>query len=222
MTATARIVAVTPAITVIKVLGTSSNKRTGGEYRSVPYPGPSMDKASLRDRMRGLGPLSSEVSASVGAGLFAWLSPRLPGTISAFLAMEGEVDLLPLMGRLPGWRWVLPRVEPDSSVTFRDAAVPRERHRFGMEQPVDSGPVVPVHEIDVFLVPGLAFDRSGGRLGNGGGHYDRILAEARRDAVSIGIAPGRRMVEMIPVEGHDVKVGWLATEDGVVSCSPSG
>jgi 5-formyltetrahydrofolate cyclo-ligase len=74
----------------------------------------------------------------------------------------------------------------------------------------------------VFLVPGLAFDRSGGRLGNGGGHYDRILSAARRDAVSIGMAPGRSIVEMIPVEGHDVKVGWLATEDGVVSCSPSG
>jgi 5-formyltetrahydrofolate cyclo-ligase len=136
--------------------------------------------------------------------------------------MEGEVDLLPLMGRLPGWRWVLPRVEPDSSVTFRDAAVPRERHRFGMEQPVESGHVVPIHEIDVFLVPGLAFDRSGGRLGNGGGHYDRILTEARRDAVSIGMAPSRGLVEMIPFEDHDVKVGWLATEDGVVSCSPSG
>ena len=181
-----------------------------------------MDKASLRDRMRRLGPLSPEVSASVGAGLFAWLSPRLPGTISAYLPMEGEVDLQPLIGRLPGWRWVLPRVEPDRSVTFRDAAVSRQRHRFGMEQPVDSGPVVPVHEIDVFLVPGLAFDRGGGRLGNGGGHYDRILAEARRDTVSIGIAPARSIVEMVPVEDHDVKVGWLATEGGVVSCSPSG
>lgn len=181
-----------------------------------------MDKASLRDRMRGLGPLTPEVSAGVGAGLFAWLSSRLPGTISAFLPMEGEVDLLPLIGRLPGWHWVLPRLEPDGSVTFRDAAVPRERHRFGMEQPVDSGRVVPVHEIDVFLVPGLAFDRSGGRLGNGGGHYDRILAGARRDAVSIGMAPGRSIVEIVPVEDHDVAVGWLATEDGVVSCSPSG
>jgi 5-formyltetrahydrofolate cyclo-ligase len=181
-----------------------------------------MDKASLRNRMRELGPLPPEVSVRVGAGLFAWLSPRLPGTISAFLPMEGEVDLRPLMSRLPGWRWVLPRVEPDGSVTFRDAAVPWETHPFGMEQPADSGPIIPIHEIDVFLVPGLAFDRRGGRLGNGAGHYDRILSSARADAESIGMAPDRRLLETVPTEDHDVRVGWLAREDGVVSCPSNG
>jgi 5-formyltetrahydrofolate cyclo-ligase len=181
-----------------------------------------MDKTGLRKRMRGLGPLAPEVSARIVDSLFEWLSPRLPGTISAFLPMTGEVDLRPLMERLPGWRWVLPRVEPDGSVSFRDAGVPRETHRFGMEQPIDSGAVVPIHEIDVFLVPGLAFDRDGGRLGNGGGHYDRILSAARTDAESIGIAPRRHIVEKVPAEGHDVVVRRLATEDGVVSCPPSG
>ena len=171
--------------------------------------------------MRQLGSLPSEASARIDAALFAWLSPRLPGTISAFLPMEGEVDLTPVMGRLPGWRWVLPRVEADGSVTFRDADVPRETHRFGMEQPIDSGSVIPIHEIDVFLVPGLAFDLGGSRLGRGGGHYDRILSSARADAETIGMAPRGCMVEVVPVEDHDVKVGWLATEDGVVSCPPS-
>jgi 5-formyltetrahydrofolate cyclo-ligase len=181
-----------------------------------------MDKAVLRTRMRSLGPLATRVSDQIGVGLFAWLSPRLPGTISAFLPMEGEVDLRPLMTRLPGWRWVLPRVEDDGSITFRDAAVPHETHRFGMEQPADSGPIIPIHEIDVFLVPGVAFDRGGGRLGNGAGHYDRILSQARSDSLSIGMGPASRVVEQVPTEAHDVRVGWLATEDGVVSCSPSG
>lgn len=172
--------------------------------------------------MRGLGHLPPGASARIVDSLFDWISPRLPGTISAFLPMEGEVDLRPLLERLPGWRWVLPRIEPDGSVTFRDAAVPRETHRFGMEQPIDSGPVVPIREIDIFLVPGLAFDLDGGRLGNGGGHYDRILSTARADAESIGMAPHRHIVEEVPVAGHDVRVGWLATEDGMVSCPPSG
>jgi 5-formyltetrahydrofolate cyclo-ligase len=181
-----------------------------------------MDKAALRNRMRRLGPLPSEVNARIDDALFAWLSPRLPGTISAFLAMEGEVDLTHVMGRLPGWRWVLPRLEADGSVTFRDADVPRETHRFGMEQPIDSGSIVPIHEIDVFLVPGLAFDPGGSRLGNGGGHYDRLLSSARADAETVGMAPSRLIIEEVPVEDHDVRVGWLATEEGVVSCSPSG
>jgi 5-formyltetrahydrofolate cyclo-ligase len=181
-----------------------------------------MDKASLRARIRGLGPIPPEMSARIVDGLFGWLSPRLPGTISAFLPMEGEVDLQPLFDRLPGWRWVLPRVEEDRSITFRDIAVPRETHPFGMEQPADSGPMIPIAEIDVFLVPGLAFDLRGGRLGNGAGHYDRVLSSARGDAFSVGIAPGKRLVDSVPVEAHDVLVGWLATENGVISRAPSG
>ena len=172
--------------------------------------------------MREVGPIPTQMSRRIVAGLFAWLSPSLPGTISAFLPMEGEVDLRPLFDMLPGWRWVLPRVEVDRSVTFRDLAVPRETHPFGMEQPSDSGPAIPVPEIDVFLVPGLAFDPSGGRLGNGAGHYDRILSAARGDAAAIGIAPAPRLVDAVPVEEHDVRVGWLASEDGVVSCAPNG
>jgi 5-formyltetrahydrofolate cyclo-ligase len=136
--------------------------------------------------------------------------------------MEGEVDLGPLMERLPGWHWVLPRVEPDRSMTFRDAALPRETHRFGMQQPIDSGQIVQIGEIDVLLVPGLAFDREGHRLGNGAGHYDRILSSARANAESIGMAPSSHLVDLVPTEAHDVRVGWLATEEGVVNCSPNG
>ena len=180
-----------------------------------------MDKASLRDQMRKVGPIPTQVSARIVDGLFAWLSPRLPGTISAFLAMDGEVDLRPLFGRLPGWRWALPRVEVDRSMTFRDFAVPRERHPFGMEQPTAAGPIIPIPEIDVFLVPGLAFDLDGCRLGNGAGHYDRILSSARGDSAAIGIAPAARLVDAVPVEAHDVRVDWLATENGVLSRAPS-
>ena len=180
-----------------------------------------MDKASLRAQMRSSGSLAAEVSDRIVAGLFTWLSARLPGTVTAFLPMEGEVDLRPLFSRLPGWRWALPRVEPDRSVTFRDVDVPRETHPFGMEQPSDVGPVIPIHEIDVFLVPGLAFDLTGRRLGNGAGHYDRILSSARADALTVGIAPAIRLVDEVPVDENDVPVGWLATEEGVISSLPS-
>lgn len=165
--------------------------------------------------------MSPETSRAVADGLFNWMSGRLPGTVSAFLAMPGEVDVALLFERLPGWRWVLPRVEPDKSLTFRDRDVPRETHPFGMEQPVDAGPIVPVHEIDVFLTPGLAFDQTGGRLGNGAGFYDRLLARRRTDAVAVGITIERRVVDAVPMEGHDQRVDWIATETGVSRCSPT-
>jgi 5-formyltetrahydrofolate cyclo-ligase len=179
-----------------------------------------VDKQILREMIRGDGPVLPETSEKVADGLFSWMSPQLPGTVSAFLAMPGEVDVGALFTRLPGWRWVLPRVEPDKSLTFRDRDVPRERHPFGMEQPQDAGPVIPVHEIDVFLTPGLAFDRRGGRLGNGAGFYDRLLAKKRPDAAAVGITIESRVVEEVPMLEHDQRVDWLATEDGVVPCSP--
>lgn len=171
--------------------------------------------------VRAQAPVPHEVSRSVVDHLFGWLSSRLPGTVSAFLAMEGEVDVSSLFDRLPGWRWVLPRVEPDRTMTFRDREVPREVHRFGMEQPTGAGPVIPVHEIDVFLTPGLAFDMSGGRVGNGAGFYDRILGRRRTDAVAVGITVDARVLDEVPMEGHDQRVHWIATESGVRECSPT-
>lgn len=180
-----------------------------------------MDKPALRAEIRAQGPVTPEESLRVAEGLFGWMSRRLPGTVSAFLAMSGEVDVSPLFTRLPGWRWVLPRVEPDRTLTFRDRDVPIERHRFGMDQPVDMGPVVPTNQIDLFLTPGLAFDRRGGRLGNGGGFYDRILSARRADAFAVAVTVTRRILDSVPMSDHDERVDWLATEEGVIRCSPN-
>lgn len=178
-----------------------------------------MDKESLRTEVRSQGPIDESTQSDVRSGLFTWLSSRLPGTVSAFLAMPGEIDLSPLFTRLPGWRWVLPRVEPRRRLSFRDKDVSRETHAFGMSQPADQGPEIPIREIDVFLTPGLAFDLMGGRLGNGGGYYDRILAERRRDSIAIGITVDARVYDTVPMMAHDQRVDWLATESGVRECS---
>lgn len=174
-----------------------------------------MDKETLRARMAALGPVEAEPAAAVVEALFRHLSARLPGTCAAYLAMDDEVDVEPLFERLPGWRWVLPRVEPDGVLTFRDAAVERERHRWGMRQPVAAGPVIPVGELDVILVPGVGFDRGGERLGRGGGFYDRVLAVRRGDSEAIGVTVSERVVGQVPRLEHDQAVDLLATEAGV-------
>lgn len=210
-------VTTTPTIQVRTVRKTVAGHRIGPRVAPAIYAG-GVDKATLRREMRSIGEVDSATSTRVVEGLFAWLSRRLPGTISAFIPMPGEIDLTPLFDRLPGWRWVLPRVEDDGTLTFRDRDVPRETHRFGMRQPVDRGPVIPITQIDVFLTPGLAFDESGGRLGNGGGFYDRVLSEMRHDAEAVGVTLRRRVVAEVPTEKHDRRVAWLATENGVIDC----
>ncbi len=178
-----------------------------------------MDKDALRDRMRSPGGPDEAVAGRVVASLGRWLSGRMPGTAAAYLAMGDEIDVAPLFERLAGWRWVLPRVEEDGTLTFRDRAVPVETHKWGMRQPVASGSVVPPGEIDLFLVPGLAFDRAGNRLGRGGGYYDRALHDRRADAVAVGVGTEARVVETVPTEEHDRPVDWLATETGVIECA---
>lgn len=178
-----------------------------------------MDKELIRAQIRGRGPIDPAKQFLIVSGMFTWLSARLPGTVSAFLGMSGEVDLRPLFDRLPGWRWVLPRVESGRRLSFRDKDVTRETHPFGMEQPADEGPEIPIHEIDVILTPGVAFDSSGGRLGNGGGYYDRVLAQRRKDAPAVGITIDERVLDSVPMREHDQRVDYLATESGVRECS---
>jgi len=179
-----------------------------------------VDKEQVRESLARSRRPSARVNKSVVAGLFEFLAPRLPGTIAGYLATGHEPDLEELWNRLPGWRWVLPRIEGDGSLTFRDQAVAREDHPLGMTQPVGSGPIIRIPDLDVILVPALAFDRSGARLGRGGGHYDRVLAARRPGSHAIGVSTRARLIDRVPMEAHDQSVDWLATEDGVSLCSP--
>lgn len=174
-----------------------------------------MDKAALRRRMIEMGPVAPEDGAAVVEHLFRWMSGRLPGTVAAYLAMAEEVDIQPLFLRLPGWRWVLPRVEADGSLTLRDRDLPREIHRWGMEQPIGGGDPVPGHHLDLILVPGLAFDSTGRRLGRGKGYYDRLLTDRRADCHAVGVTTTRRLVDRVPTELHDAGVDFLVTEAGI-------
>ena len=74
---------------------------------------------------------------------------------------------------------------------------------------------VPLTEIDVWLVPGVAFSRDGKRLGRGKGYYDSTLALRRTDAVTIGIAFELQVLDDVAVEPHDVMMDFIATERGV-------
>ena len=67
---------------------------------------------------------------------------------------------------------------------------------------------------DVVLVPGLAFTATGGRLGQGGGWYDRFLADVRPECTTIGVCFAEQVVDELPIEPHDVAVDIVVTDDG--------
>jgi 5-formyltetrahydrofolate cyclo-ligase len=79
-------------------------------------------------------------------------------------------------------------------------------------------PVVAVEEIDLIFVPGLAFTRTGGRLGRGGGFYDRFLAGMRPGAMKVGVCFHAQLAGELPMEAHDHEVGVVVTEREVIRC----
>lgn len=70
-------------------------------------------------------------------------------------------------------------------------------------------------DLDLVMVPGVAFDRTGGRTGHGKGYYDKLLQHARLDAPLIALAFECQMFEEIPAESHDIYMDKIVTEDAV-------
>ncbi len=88
----------------------------------------------------------------------------------------------------------------------------------GIREPAERIPVHPF-DVDVFVMPGLAFDYTGGRIGYGGGYYDRILKGTNRTAVKLAIAFDFQVYSTpLPQEEHDFKVDYIFTEKRIVNC----
>ncbi len=75
-------------------------------------------------------------------------------------------------------------------------------------------------DLDAVLVPGLAFDGAGHRLGRGGGHYDRLLAGVRADCLRVGLCFAGQLLDAVPLDPWDESVDWIATERGLVEGAP--
>lgn len=170
-------------------------------------------KQDLRREMMALEPPSPDTRARVVAHVGEWLENRNPGIVVGFLAMGDEIDMTPLVDVRRRIRFALTRTAPGVSLTVHDFNAPREIHRFGFEQPAADTPIIDPHLVDVVLVPGLAFGHDGRRLGRGAGYYDRFLAGL--EAETVALTTSNRIRIDLPLEPHDVRVGWVATEGGV-------
>lgn len=176
-------------------------------------PGIETVKTELRARFARLPPPGPETRASVVEHVSGWLSERGPNVVVGFLAMGEEIDMTPLVDRHPEIRFALTRTAPGTTLTVHPFEAPRETHRFGFEQPGAEAETIDPAVVDVVLVPGVAFTRSGRRLGRGAGYYDRFLSSLSADLVALTVE--QRVTTHLPVEPHDVMMDWIATERGI-------
>lgn len=154
------------------------------------------------------------IARAVGALVEARLEP---GEVLALYAAKGtEVDVAEIAehARGRGIEVVYPRVvEGDRVLVFHagreaDLAV---TGRLGLREPTPAMPEVGLERIAAFVIPGIAFDRAGGRVGWGMGHYDATLAR-HPAALRIGVAFECQIVEHVPREAHDIAMNYVVTE----------
>jgi 5-formyltetrahydrofolate cyclo-ligase len=134
------------------------------------------------------------------------------GYLLTYRPMAGEIDLDSMLTEYP---CAVTRTWPEGRLTVHRADVEMERHRWGYLQPIASAPELSLDDIGAVLVPGVLFDRSGGRLGHGAGYYDRLLPRLRPNIALIGVVTEDRVVDRVPTDAHDVRMTHLATENGL-------
>lgn len=207
------------------IRGAHLHRRVSGDLHALPAQVESrhMDlealKSELRRRALAARQLAHEAAPDAGERLVAHFPfERLaPGAVvSGYWPLPGEIDPRPLMRALAerGARLALPVImAPGSPLKFREwraGDVPEPR-AFGLMEPAQSAPeVIP----DILLVPLLAIDPDGNRLGFGKGFYDRTLAGLRAmgSPLAIGLAYEAQRVAAVPVDEFDQPLDGLVTE----------
>jgi len=143
---------------------------------------------------------------------------RVAEDVAVYHPYRGEADLLPLLGT-PGKRFHFPRVVDGTKVlAFHRIGSPEELiDGFkGIREPATDAPHCPVADIDLFLVPGVAFSRNGERVGYGGGYYDATLRERGPRSTAIGVGFDLQVVEPGFADPWDARLDGLVTESSVM------
>lgn len=146
-------------------------------------------------------------------------------TVAFYSAIGDEVpvEIAAAATRARGARSVYPiRTEAGLVMALVNGGDSLMLTREGIREPRPESVMVSASEIDVFVVPGLMFDRAGLRLGRGGGHYDRYLEQRRADATTIGVCFAEHLVDELPADSWDVAMDLIVTDEIVVRCSRHG
>jgi 5-formyltetrahydrofolate cyclo-ligase len=135
--------------------------------------------------------------------------------IAFYFAKGKEVNINPLIGEaiLEGKEVFLPRtIVSENKLVFHQVFTFGELipGPFGLLEPPSKNPVIDIEEFEIILVPGIAFDWNKGRIGYGGGYYDRILGIT--SGKKIGIAFSFQVFKELPLEPHDQRVDLVVTE----------
>lgn len=173
-------------------------------------------RQQMRERLMGMTQKQREsASPRICSRLREQAVWKSAGSILFFAPMPGEPDIWPLLegALLAGKPLALPRFSP-ATKTYLAARIQNPKHdlhcgQFGIREPTAACAECPLNQLDLVLVPGVAFDLQGHRLGRGKGYYDRLLADVR--GMKCGVAFDEQVVEVVPVGPLDVQLDFILT-----------
>ncbi|TMK18772.1 MAG: 5-formyltetrahydrofolate cyclo-ligase [Actinobacteria bacterium] len=147
------------------------------------------------------------------------------GVVMGFWSFGSEVSTPPLLETMHarGVRVCLPRIgEGDLEAVAYEPGDPMNETSFGVREPAD-GTILAPEALDLVMTPGVAFDRSGHRIGYGGGFYDRFLRRTRRGVPRVAIAFDLQVQSKeLPAGSFDLGVDVIVTETETIRCAPGG
>lgn len=180
-------------------------------------------KAALREQIRdALQNISPALRAVESIELCSRLEPQLQSahTILFFASLPDEPDVWPLLEKLLPTKKICALPAFDSARQLYSArrvqnlTTDLSAGKFGVREPSAACAEIPLEKFDLVLVPAVAFDWHGHRLGRGRGFYDRLLAKVR--GIKCGVAMDAQMVKEIPAESHDVRMDFIVTPTRLV------
>ena len=175
-------------------------------------------KEALRREMRAHGATLAEretASTALSERLHSLDCWQQAGGVLFFAPLSDEPNIYSSIQRAlnEGKRSALLRFKPREQLFEPVAIINPERDlvagHFGVREPASHCPILSMNQLDLLLVPGLAFDSRGGRLGRGKGFYDRLLAGSH--GIKCGISFEWQLVESVPTEAHDAILDCIVT-----------
>jgi len=186
-------------------------------------------RLQLRQKRTGVEPGQRQAwDASINRHVLDFAATNPPRLVAAFMGFDGEPDLAPSLNELDrlGIRLALPVVRDGdgrAEICFRRWSPSSEMrpNRYGIAEPVGTLDVR-LDEIDLALIPLVAWDSRGGRLGMGASFYDRLfqpLADLDRP-FRMGVAYHLQQVDHLPLDPWDIRLHAMLTENGSFTCAP--
>jgi 5-formyltetrahydrofolate cyclo-ligase len=180
-------------------------------------------KRVIEERLQLIPEKVKQKSDKIMSTLFSTDDYKKANVVMFYVDMRNEVMTKTAINKAiaEGKRVVVPRVKKGYGLLAIEIQSLEELSpgTFGVMEPPEKEEIV-LKDIDIVVVPGVAFDKNGYRIGYGAGYYDNFLPRLKSDAKKIAVAFELQLRESIPTESHDVKMDMIITEQGIYTFSP--